>query len=929
MIGQMPGVQVRQQTGMPGSGFSILVRGTGSISAGTEPLYVVDGFPLDVVSQNAAGSFTGNNPLNNLNPSDIESIQVLKDAAAAAIYGSRASNGVVVITTKRGHLGKGKISVNAYTGTSQVAKKMDVLTPDEWINEATELENYKWVNSAATGRTADQTNAQRRTILGLAANAYNVSYMPDDRWSMPGHPGLEYVNWQDSVFQKAPFQNYEISASGGSDAVRYFVSGNYLDQNGVLLKTGYKNYSARANVEVTPSKNFKIGINLAPSYSETNAPLAEGKDNQLHHIFGMIPVVEDTAGMLSGAGKNSIYGWASSNVSPVAYLNNTIGLTKINRILSTLYGEYQILSGLTVKSTLNYDEANQSYKRYISDFVAGNVTNYLTHPGLSSSGVFSGFKKQNFVTENTVNYNRTFKEKHSLSIVGGMSYSWVHTENYTMSTAGGFANDLITTLNNAIASTAGVTVTGNTSETNNTLYSLYSRAQYSYDGKYLLSASIRRDGSSRFGKGSQYGTFPSLSVGWRISQESFMKDVNFISDLKLRASYGKSGNNNIGDYSYLPTLSAANYSYGGSSVVSAPGFIPNGVSNPLLHWETSNTYDLGLDASILHNRINFVFDVYQKKNTDLLLNIPIPGATGATSVLTNIGSVLNKGLEIALNTINISKGNFQWSTNVNIAFNHNEVASLGPDGNPINLSASYSGNPPFLLQKGVPMYEYMLIKTVGILTDADMADPKVAKLPKQTTGDAKYFDANGDGVIDANDRVQAGQPTPKYTWGFTNTFKYKSFDLSIQMYGQHGGTIYSFLARATDNPANGTQTVQGVWRDRWTVANQNYNAPRGKIGEAYTLPLFTTDWLYSSDFWRIQNITLGYNLKTAIKTNIFSGARVYASIQNWFGKDKYTGGVNPEAQNTAVSGNASFPLPGDYGAMPLNKTITIGINLSL
>jgi len=338
MIGQMPGVQVRQQTGMPGSGFSILVRGTGSISAGTEPLYVVDGFPLDVVSQNAAGSFTGNNPLNNLNPSDIESIQVLKDAAAAAIYGSRASNGVVVITTKRGHLGKGKISVNAYTGTSQVAKKMDVLTPDEWINEATELENYKWVNSAATGRTADQTNAQRRTILGLAANAYNVSYMPDDRWSMPGHPGLEYVNWQDSVFQKAPFQNYEISASGGSDAVRYFVSGNYLDQNGVLLKTGYKNYSARANVEVTPSKNFKIGINLAPSYSETNAPLAEGKDNQLHHIFGMIPVVEDTAGMLSGAGKNSIYGWASSNVSPVAYLNNTIGLTKINRILSLYMG---------------------------------------------------------------------------------------------------------------------------------------------------------------------------------------------------------------------------------------------------------------------------------------------------------------------------------------------------------------------------------------------------------------------------------------------------------------------------------------------------------------------------------------------------------------------------------------------------------------
>jgi len=927
LIGQMPGVQVKQQTSLPGTGFSIQVRGAGSITAGTEPLYVIDGFPLDVVSQNSAGGFTSN-PLNNLNPDDIESIQVLKDAAAGAIYGSRAANGVVIITTKRGQIGKPKIFVNANTGTSQVAKKMDVLSPTEWTAMATELENYKWVNSAA-GRTADQTNAQRRTILGLGATAYNTAFMPDDRWSLPGHPGLEYVNWQDSVFRNAPFQNYELSASGGSDAVRYFISGNYLNQAGVILNTGYKNYSARANVEITASSKFKIGMNLAPSYSETNIPNAEGKDNQLHHLYNMIPVVEDTAGMNSGAGKNSIYGWANSSVSPVAYLNNSIGLIKTTRTLYTLYGEYQLMPGLSLRTTLNYDDANAETKKYVSDFVAGNITNYLTAPGKSSSGSYAGVKKQNFVNENTISFNKTIAMKHSISAVAGVSYNYVHTESFSLATAGGFANDLISSLNNAIASSAGVTVTGTSSESNNTLFSYYGRVQYGYEGKYLLSASMRRDASSRFGSNYQWGTFPSLSVGWRISQEPFMSNIRFINDLKLRASYGKSGNNNIGDYASVPTLTNAGYSFGGITPISVAGQNPSGLANPSLHWETSNTYDLGVDAAVLHSRINITFDVYQKKNTDLLLNIPVPAATGFVSTLENIGAVTNKGLELGVSSVNIVTRNFRWTTNANIAFNHNEVTDLGPNATVINISAAYAGNPPYLLQKGMPMYSYFLIKTNGILTDADVSSAKVAKLAKEATGDAKYVDVNGDGVIDASDRVVAGQPTPKYTWGITNTISYKGFDLSVQIYGQNGGTIYNFLGRATDNPANGTATTLGVWRDRWTAANQNYNAPRGKIGETYTIPLFTTDWLYSSDFWRIQNITLGYNLKGVIKTNVISGARAYISLLNWFSNDRYSGGVNPEAQNTSVSGSGSYPIPGDYGAAPLNRTIVFGINFTL
>jgi TonB-linked SusC/RagA family outer membrane protein len=925
MIGQMPGVQVRQQTGMPGSGFTLLIRGTGSVSAGTEPLYVVDGFPLDVSSQNTAGGFSNGNPLNNLNPDDIESIQVLKDAAAGAIYGSRAANGVVLITTKRGQIGKTRLSVNANAGISQASKKMDVLNSQDWINLATELENYKWVNSG-TGRTADQNPAQRRAILGIAPTANNVTYIPDPRWTMPGHPGIEYVDWQDSAFRTAPFQNYQVSASGGTDNVRYFASGGYLNQSGVLLNTGYTNYSARTNVEVNATKRLKIGFNLAPTFSVIQAPSAEGKDNQLAHLYNMIPIVEDTAGMNSGAGKNVVYPWATSSVSPVAYLNNVISTVKTTRILFTTYGEYQILNGLTARSTFNYDHTNSTTKGYISDYVAGNITDRLTSPGKDASGSYGGFTKQNFVNENTLNYVKTFHEDHTINIVAGVSYSYVHLESFSLKTAGGYANDLVNTLSNAIPSTAGVTVTGTTTESNNTLFSYYSRAQYSYQGKYLLSASIRRDASSRFGKLNQYGAFPSLSVGWRISQENFMKSIDLINDLKLRFSYGRSGNNNIGDYGAIPTLSTANYNFGGSTPTAYTGLVPNGLPNPFLQWETSNTYDAGFDATLWKNRINVIFDVYQKKNTNLLLNVPVLGASGATSQTQNIGSVQNRGLELGVGATVYRSRSFQWNINGNIAFNQNKVLDLGPSGNLINIPNAFgTGYPPFILQQGKPMYSYYIIRNIGILTQDDINNPKVTKLAKQTVGDEKFLDANGDGSIDASDRVIGGQPTPKYTWGFTNNFRYKDFDLSVQVYGQHGGSIMSYLARAIDNPGNGTATNLGVWRDRWTPTNQNFNAPRGKIGFAYAMPYTTSDWVYSTDFLRIQSITLGYNLKRLIKSGVISTARVYASLQNWFGWDKYKGGVNPEAQNTNLT-SGTYPLPGDYGAMPLNKSAVLGIN---
>jgi TonB-linked SusC/RagA family outer membrane protein len=929
LIGQMPGVQVKQQTGMPGQGLSITIRGGGSVTAGTEPLYVVDGFPLDVVNNNGSGGFTAS-PLNNLNPNDIESIQVLKDAAAGAIYGSRAANGVVIITTKRGQSGKAKIAFNATTGISKIQRKTDLLSADEWVKMATEVANTNWVASGS-GRTASQTNAERAALLGLASGTVNTSYMTDDRWAEPGHPGLTYLDWQDEIFRTAPFGNYEVAASGGTDNVHYFISGNFLNQDGTVINSSYKNYGARANVEANVGKHVKVGLNLAPGYSENHAPDAEGKDNQVMKALQMVPVVESAAGNMTGAGGRSTYTWASPKlISPYAYLQEVTSLVKTTRLLGSMYGQYEIIPGLVLKSTVNLDQMNLTTKRYIpDDVVVGAATELVTNPGKNASGSYGGYTKQNFINENTLNYSKTLAGKHNISAVLGESFNKVHYENFSIATAGGYANDIIQTLNNAIPNSAGVTTTGSTTESNNTLYSWFGRVQYDYAGKYLLTASLRKDASSRFGADSRWGTFPSASVGWRLSEEPFLKSVRFINDLKVRVSWGKSGNNNIGDYGSIPTLTSATYSFGGNSATAATGQVVAGLANPNLKWETSSTWNAGIDGSFLRSRLNLIVDVYRKKNTDLLLNLPVVGASGFTTSLQNIGAVQNQGLEIGVNSVNVRLKDFEWSTNANIAFNQNKVLELGPDGAPIEISSAYSGsNAPYLLKKGLPLFSYYVTKVSGLLTQADIDNAKVAKVSKERVGDAKYYDANGDGTITSADRVVYGQPTPKYTWGITNTFKYKDFDLGVTIYGQHGGSILSYLGRAIDFSGSTTANTLGVWRDRYTDENQNFSAPRGKAASTYTVPNVTSDWIYSSDFWRIQNITFGYNLKHILRTNAISGARITASLQNWFGHDKYKGGANPEAQNTNTSGNSSYALPGDYGAVPLSKSAVIGLNVT-
>ncbi len=926
LVGQLAGVNVKQTNGTPGKAFSIQVRGTGSISAGNEPLYVIDGFPLSTSSTNAAGNYATGNPLDNINPNDIESIQVLKDAAAAAIYGSRASNGVILITTKRGKTGKSKITYNTYFGINQASRKLDMLDGQGWINRATEIINGQYVAAyGKKGALATDDDATRTALVG----SFNANYFLDPRWAQPGHPGLDFIDWQDQIFRTGQMQSHEVSVSGGNDVVKYFVSGNFSNQDGFVKDQGLKTYSARANVEINAAKKLKMGINIAPTYSVIQDPGVEGKDNIYHHALSMSPVQESTAGAYANSFNNAQYKWSNSWNSPLAILENVVGETKRYRTLASLYGEYEFMKGLSFRTSINFDNTDNTSRTYVPYTVSGTLLTRTFDPAKAAltsntSGSFSTYKRQTFVNENTLTYNTTINAKHNFNVLLGQSYNWDRTDISTLNSSGGYTSSVIQTLNAASA------VTGNSSASQNVLLSYFSRVQYSYNDKYLFSASLREDGSSRFGSNTHYGIFPSASVAWNMVKENFMQRFHVISELKLRGSYGANGTNNLGsDYASIPTLASSGYVFG-TTQAAVIGQSPSKISNPDLQWERSVTYDLGLDFGFLDNRITGSFDYYNKLNTKLLLNVQIPEATGFSSYLSNTGSVRNIGEELEITSRNLI-GKLKWNTTISISHNTNKVVALGPGQTQILIPSSFDIS-NFILRVGEPMNSIFVVRQNGCLTQADITN-KVAMYGTETVGDPRYVDFSGpkgvpDGVIDANDRQIVGHPNPDYTWGITNTFKYKGFDLSVLIQGQNGGSVYSLLGRALTRTGQGfTDNAPAFYKDRWISADQ---PGAGRVSKAYSTfgRIVNTDWLYSSNYFRVRDITLGYDLGNVIKKNILEGARIYVTAENWFGHDKYYGGANPDATNTDLSGNSSYLAPGDYGGLPLAKSLILGLNIT-
>jgi len=921
LVGEMAGVDVRQTTGVPGKAMSIQVRGAGSLAGGNEPLYVIDGFPLAVSAQGTNGSFS-TNPLDNINPDDIESIEVLKDAAAAAIYGSRASNGVVLITTKHGKTGAPKISYNVYAGYNAAAKYLPMLNGPQWIDRATEMINAAYVlKYGAKGATANDSYATRLGIVG----AFNAAYFLDPRWSQPGYPGLEFVDWQKAIEQHGLMMDHELSASGGTDNVKYYISGNYQDQNGFVKGLGYTAYSLRANVEVNVTKNLKLGVNIAPTYSVSEDPGVEGKDNIFHQAVSYTPVQEDTVGLYPNSFKNAQYAWSNSPNSPVAKLQNKIGETKRYRTLGTIFGEWEIIKGLSLRSSLNLDNTDNTGTSYTPYTISGNIANRTFNPvsnpnlAANTSGSMSAYRRQTFVNENTLTYNKTFNNVHSLNILVGQSYNSNRLDQSSLSSVGGYTNTYVQTLN------AAATTTGSSNSTEDVLVSYFSRVQYGYKNKYLLSASLRDDGSSRFGANTKYGIFPSASVGWRVIEENFMKKAPVFSDLKLRVSYGVNGNNAIGDYGSIAQLGTYGYVLGSTQAL-AVGQAPSNLANPDLRWEKSQEWDGGVDFGFFANRLTGSFDYYNKYTSQLLMQVPVLETTGFDNLISNAGAVRNIGEELELTSRNFI-GKFQWSTTVNISHNANKVVKLSGNQQQIIIPNSFDVSDA-ILRVGYPINSIYVVKQIGILTQADINNHAATYGTGETVGDPKYQDVNGDGVITEADKQIVGHPNPNYIWGVTNTFHYKGFDLSVLVQGQNGGSIYSLLGRAINRTGQGyTDNAPEFYVNRWRSPE---NPGAGTVSKAYSTFGFVanTNWLYSSDYVRVRDITLGYNLKDIIKLKAVSGARIYVTAENFFGHDKYYGGWNPEAQNTAISSQSAYPEAGDYGGLPLAKSLIFGLNVT-
>lgn len=887
MQGHMAGVQVRATTGQPGAALQIRVRGSASVNGSNDPLYVVDGVPVT--------------DLNDINPDDIASISVLKDAASTAIYGSRATNGVVLITTKAGQAGKTIFTFNTTYTTQSLAKKMDLLSGPEFIDLATQIEDSNYVKRGLQlGKTWSATDPISVREANLGSTARNSTYIPDSRWAY-GTDSLSYVDWQDAFYQNAPMVNYELAASGGTGKITYRISGGYLGQNGIGAYTGYKRFSLRANFQAQLTSFLKLGLDLAPSYSMSNGGNVDGKDAQSHHVLSMVPVVEKDAGINSGVAPYGPYYWGGSTQSPIAYQKATTNNVNLQRLLSNLYLSADIMNGLNFKVTGGWNSSQENHKTYHPSIGLNQL------PGSSSSGTYATANSQYYLFESILSYNRSFGKSRINAIVGYTAEETINAN--TSLSANKFANDDLTTISNATSTITAATQT----ELKRTLLSYLSRVQYSYDDKYLLSASFRRDGSSIFGANNKWGDFPSVGLGWNVANESFMKNISWLSQFKLRYSLGENGNNGIPDYLAYGGIASSNYSFNNSLI---NGYVPSSISNANLHWEKTRSGDFGLDFGIIKDRITGTVDYYNKKTTDMLLNVPFALSTGFASGYENIGNLSNKGWEFLLNTRNLI-GKFQWETSLNFSVNQNKILALGNGNAPIHTGFS---NLTQIDEVGKPIGEYYLYDAIGVYKDQNDLNNS-PHMSTNKVGDVKYKDVNKDGVIDANDRTDMGQPDPKFNWGVYNTFSFKGFDLSFLIQGSGGNMVYNLIGRAIDRPGMGFSTnALGRWRNRWRSPTDPGDGYTPRI-DGTTGGLYDSRWLYSGTYARFKNITIGYNLPHNLIKGIAS-ARIYVSGENLFYiKNSDYGGYSPELENNVKGSNY------DYGAYPDARSILVGINI--
>lgn len=881
--GQVAGLQISQSNGAPGGNTSILIRGIGSISGGNEPLFVIDGYP---VTNSGIG-----NPLNTINPNDIESIDVLKDASATAIYGSRGSNGVIIITTKRGKAGKTRIEIDAYTGFQQVAKKLDLLDTKDFAQFIIDGRNNGYLDNVATGKITDANSVR--------PNSYQIpSILQGDVSQLPN------TDWQDLIFRSAPIRNLQVSASGGTENLRYAISGGYFSQKGIIISSGLERYSFRMNLDGKLSDKLTVGITMLPSFNKLDDVSAIG-----HSGGAAVQAAVSLPPYISPYDANGnytvLYQPTEGDVSyphPVQ-LANELQLSGTQfRLFGNAYAEYAITNALKFRTTAGTDLNYSKNRRF--DPNTYNPVSVLTN------GSATNAEATNWLTENTLSYKKRFGS-HSVDAIAGFTAQKAFTSSVNAQ-ATKFPDNLVENINGGTVSAGGEAITVHT------LLSYLARVNYSFKDKYLVTATMRRDGSSRFGSDNRWGTFPSASLGWRVSEEGFMKGIRAISDLKLRASYGLTGNNAIGEYRAIGQLRDANYVIGNGL---APGLGRSSFTNSLLGWESMKQLDLGLDFNLLNNRIAITADYYDKRNTDMLFSIQTPSATGLTSALVNLGEVQNRGFEVAITSRN-TVGAFKWTTNFNITFNKNKVLAMSAETEKIFSTAQ--GRAAYAVtQVGDPIGSFYGRRVTGVFLTNEEATA-YGKQPFARAGDFKWEDLNNDGKIDDNDRTVIGSPHPDFFFGFNNTFSYKGFSLDILTNGMAGQKIFN--ATFSVNNSGVQNQLQDVFDNRFVSATQPGNGQyaRSIRGSRNNNNAFSDAYLFDGSFWRIRNVSLGYSLPPALLDRLHVGSvRIYATATNLFTLTKYNG-FDPEVSG---SGDDLRAAGLDFGTYPQARTLTFGVNL--
>lgn len=894
LVGMSSGITLQQVNGEPGAAPAIRIRGAGSINSGNDPLYVIDGYPT-----------TDSELFNSISPTDIDDIQILKDAASSAIYGSKAGNGVIIVTTKSGRTGKSRVSFSTQIGVNQVQRYVDVLGSKDYLDMIIEA------------RTNNGTIGNFPGLLKLRESG-------------------DYANtdWQDEIFRNALNYRANANVTGGNENVTYHFSVNYQNEDGILLNSYYRKVNVKGGFDARLNKYVKIGVGFSPTYTKKRAQQPAGGGTE--DVTGVIaealsyppilPVWQPNGDYTQIAQHYTHYGLNNQLRNPVANLLENSDDSWSIRTLTNAYIEIKPLKSLTVRSSVDLSTNSTKLDYYQSACLLGaNETGNKSTPNLSAIDAYraSGFG-YNTYWSTTATYDRMFGEKHHLNAVLGYDFEYnsdfsVRQDDRTD------ADNPVAYKNTSITNVMGANLwTGSSRNTKYAFDALFGRVIYDYDSKYVVSGSLRRDRSSKFGPDNRSGLFYSGSLAWNITEEPWMKRLSWLTIAKVRTSYGVTGNDQIGtNYAWISTINTNHNVVFGN--VSFPAYYPNGYSNRELGWEKNKQVDLGIDLAFF-NRINLTVDMY-RRTSDIVMPANIPDFNGiAGSVYMNSGEVENKGIEVQLNA-KVLQGTFNWETTFNWSLNKNKILSLANNQKQLaNGKAGTKWADVIRNYVGRPMGDMYMLKVIGTFnTEADLQ--KYAKKGAEALGDLIFEDVNGDKVIDTNDYQCVGNYQPDFTYGWTNKLGYKNFDLAVTIDGQVGGKVIYAAARAFTLNRYDDNVLAESGLNRWRSAEQPGNGFSHKAGTnnlgANISP--STRYLYNADFLRIRNIALGYTMPRKLCSKIgVESVRFSMNVQNLWTFDSYPG-YSVEAN---YKGNSATNNGVDFGGYPISRVITFGVNLN-